>query len=60
MAPTSGFPGTAHEWGTAYKPGYWWSMPLIPGFRRQRQADLYAFKASVVYRTNSRMAKAIQ
>ena len=29
-------------------------MPLIPALRRQRQADLCEFKASLVYRVNSR------
>ena len=28
----------------------WWRMPLIPAFRRLRQADLCEFKASLVYK----------
>lgn len=35
-------------------------MPFIPAPRRQRQMDLYEFEASVVYRVNSRTAKATQ
>ena len=36
-------------------------MPLIPVLRRQRQADLCVFKASLVHRTSSRIdSKAIQ
>jgi hypothetical protein len=31
-------------------------MPLIPALRRQRQAELYEFKASLMYRVNSRTA----
>jgi hypothetical protein len=30
--------------------GQWWCMPLIPGLRRQRQADLFSFGASLVYK----------
>jgi hypothetical protein len=35
-------------------------MPLIPALGKQRQADLYEFKASLVYRANSRTVKAPQ
>jgi hypothetical protein len=35
-------------------------MPLVPAFKRQRQADLCAFKASLVYRVSSRTARATQ
>ena len=35
-------------------------MSLILAPRRQRQADLYEFQASLVYRASSRTAKAIQ
>ena len=28
----------------------WWHTPLIPSLSRQRQVDLYEFKASLVYR----------
>ena len=39
----------------------WWLTPLIPALRRQRQADLCEFKASLVYRASSRTgSKAIQ
>jgi len=37
----------------------WWCSPLIPALRRQGKLDLYEFKASLVYRTSSRRAKAI-
>ena len=29
-------------------------MPLIPALERQRQADLYEFEASLIYRASSR------
>ena len=32
----------------------WWRTLLIPALRRQRQVDLYEFKASLVYRASSR------
>ena len=35
-------------------------MLLIPAFERQRQVDLYEFKASLVYRVGSRTAKVTQ
>lgn len=34
-----------------------WHTPLIPALRRQRQKDLYEFKASLVFRESSRTAK---
>lgn len=34
--------------------GQWWRMALIPAFRRQREEDLYEFKASLVNRASSR------
>ena len=38
----------------------WWHTPLIPALRRQRQVGLYEFKASLVYRISSRIARATQ
>jgi hypothetical protein len=35
-------------------------MPLIPTLRRQRKADFFEFKASMVYRVNSRTARAVE
>ena len=32
----------------------WWHTPLIPALGRQRQVDICEFKASLVYRVNSR------
>ena len=32
-------------------------MPLIPALRRQKQADLCEFEASLVYRASSRTVK---
>jgi hypothetical protein len=40
--------------------GWWWCTPLISAPRRQRQAHLCEFKASLVYRMNSRTAKVTQ
>ena len=31
--------------------GQWWHMPLLPALRRQRQADLCKFEASLVYKS---------
>ena len=36
----------------------WWYMSLFPAPRRQKQADCYEFKASLVYIVSSRTAKA--
>jgi hypothetical protein len=35
-------------------------MPLISAFERQKQADLCEFKANLIYRVNSRTARATQ
>jgi hypothetical protein len=35
---------------------WWWYMPLNPALGRQRQADLYEYEASLVYRVDSRTA----
>jgi hypothetical protein len=37
-----------------------WLTPLIPALRRQRQADLCEFKASLVCRASSRTSRATQ
>ena len=34
--------------------GQWWCTPLIPTFKRQRQTDYCEFKASLVYKVNSK------
>ena len=35
-------------------------MPLVPALRRQRQADIHKFEPSLLYRVNSRTARATQ
>jgi hypothetical protein len=37
----------------------WWRTPLILALGRQRQTDLFEFKASLVYTVSSRTARAI-
>lgn len=37
-----------------------WYVPLIPVPRRQRQADLREFNASLVYKVSTRAARATQ
>jgi hypothetical protein len=37
-----------------------WCTPLILALRRQRQADLFEFEASLVYRVSYRTARATQ
>jgi hypothetical protein len=37
----------------------WWCTPLIPALGRQRQV-ISEFKASLVYKVSSRIARAIQ
>jgi hypothetical protein len=34
-------------------------MPLILALRRQRQVDLYEFKASLIYKVSSKPARAV-
>ena len=48
---------------TFQKPIYlarqWGRTPLIPALVRQRQVDLCEFKASLVYRANSKTVRAV-
>jgi hypothetical protein len=37
-----------------------WHLPLVLALRRQRQADLHEFEASLFYRVNSKTARATQ
>jgi hypothetical protein len=41
-------------------PGKWQYSPLIPTLGREKQADLYKFEASLLYRVSSRTARALQ
>jgi len=36
----------------------WWSTPLIPALKRQREADVCEIKDSLVYRVSSRVGNA--
>ena len=38
----------------------WWHTPFIPALGRQRQVDLWEFKASLIYTATPRTARAIQ
>ena len=38
----------------------WWRTPLIPALFRQRQKDICEFKASLVYKVNSSIARVTQ
>ena len=38
---------------------WWWHLPSITAFQRQRQTDLCEFEASLVYRVNSRTVRAV-
>ena len=40
--------------------GQWWYMSLVPALRRQSQADLCDFKASLVYRASFRTTTATE
>ena len=44
----------------SFKARHWGHMPLIPAVRRQRQADLWEFEASLIYRVCSRTDWATQ
>lgn len=39
---------------------WWWYTPLVPALGRQKQADIYEFEASLVYRPSSKTAKDTQ
>ena len=38
--------------------GWWWSTPLIPALRNQRQEVLCEFEANLVFRVSSRTGRA--
>ena len=40
--------------------GRWWHIPLIPALGSQKQVDLCEFKASLIYRTSSRISRITQ
>jgi hypothetical protein len=40
--------------------GWWWCMPLIPALNRQRQVDLFEFKARLIYRASFRTSRVTQ
>ena len=46
--------GLMHSTEKIFTAGQWWRTPLTPALRRQRQADLSEFEASLVYRVGSR------
>ena len=37
----------------------WWYTPLIPAFRRQRQADLCKFEANLIYKADVRTGRTV-
>lgn len=47
-----------HAW-TVLKVRHWWYIPLSPAFWQQRQAVLCEFKASLVYRSRSKLVGAV-
>jgi hypothetical protein len=43
-----------------WKSQVWWHTPVIPAHGKHRQMDLHEFKASLVYKENSKTASASQ
>ena len=39
---------------------WWWHTPLIPTLEKQREVDFCEFEVSLVYRENSRTARATE
>jgi hypothetical protein len=48
-----------HSTSNAYVARWWWHTTLVPALGRQRQ-QISEFKASLVYRANSRTIRATQ
>jgi hypothetical protein len=42
-----------------YLDGQWYTMPVMPTLRSQRQMDLCEFRASLVYKVSFRKARSI-